>query len=69
MYNGAVMYPVGKCKLKCTRDGSSHVLEFQVVDGGVRPLFEFRNYRAFTKLFLCLFKSQRSIHGVRSGLK
>ena len=20
MYNGAVMYPVGKCKLKCTRD-------------------------------------------------
>ena len=38
MYNGAVMYPVGKCKLKCTRDGSSHVLEFQVVDGDVRPL-------------------------------
>ena len=38
MYNGAVMYPVGKCKLKCTRDGSSHVLEFQVVDGEVRPL-------------------------------
>ena len=30
-------------------------------------LFEFRNYRAFTKLFLCLFKSQRSLHGVRSG--
>ena len=38
MYNGAVMYPVGKCKLKCTRDGSSHVLEFQVVNGDVRPL-------------------------------
>ena len=38
MYIGAVMYPVGKCKLKCTRDGSSHVLEFQVVDGDVRPL-------------------------------
>ena len=38
MYNGAVMYPVGKCKLKCTRDGSSHVLEFQVVDVDVRPL-------------------------------
>ena len=38
MYNGAVMYPVGKCKLKCTRDGSSHVLELQVVDGDVRPL-------------------------------
>ena len=35
MYNGAVMYPVGKCKLKCTRDGSSHGLEFQVVDGDV----------------------------------
>ena len=38
MYNGAVLYPVGKCKVKCTRDGSSHVLEFQVVDGDVRPL-------------------------------
>ena len=38
MYNGAVMYPVGKCKLTCTRDGLSHVLEFQVVDGNVRPL-------------------------------
>ena len=38
MYNGAVMYPVGKCKLKCARDGSSHVHEFQVVDGDVRPL-------------------------------
>ena len=38
MYNGAVMHPVGKCKLKCRRDGSSHVLEFQVVDGDVRPL-------------------------------
>ena len=38
MYNGAVIYPVVKCKLKCTRDGSSHVLEFQVVDGDVRPL-------------------------------
>ena len=37
MYNGAVMYPVGNCKLKCKRDGSSHVLEFQVVDGDVRP--------------------------------
>ena len=22
IYNGAVMYPVGKCKLKCTRDGT-----------------------------------------------
>ena len=32
------MYPVGKCKLKCTRDGSSHVLEFQFVDGDMRPL-------------------------------
>ena len=32
------MYPVGKGKLKCMRDGSSHVLEFQVVDGDVRPL-------------------------------
>jgi len=38
MYNGAVMYQVGKYKLKCTRDGSSHVLYFQVVDGDVRPL-------------------------------
>ena len=38
MYNEAVMYPVGKCKLKFTRDGSSHVLGFQVVDGDVRPL-------------------------------
>ena len=38
MYNGAVMYPVGKCKLKCTREGSSHVLKFQVVDEDVRPL-------------------------------
>ena len=28
MYNGVVMYPVGKCKLKCRRDGSSHILEF-----------------------------------------
>ena len=37
-YNGTVMYPMGKCKLKCKRDGSSHVLEFQVVDGDVRPL-------------------------------
>ena len=26
MYNGTVMYPVGKCKRKCT--SSSHVLEF-----------------------------------------
>ena len=32
MYNGAVMYLVGKCKLKCTRDGSS----FQVVYGNLR---------------------------------
>ena len=32
------MYPMGKCKVKCKRDGSSHVLEFQVVDGDVRPL-------------------------------
>ena len=31
------MYPVGKGKLKCMRDGSSHVLKFQVVDGDVRP--------------------------------
>ena len=38
MYNGAVMYPVWKCKLKCTTDGLSHALEFQVVDGDVRPL-------------------------------
>ena len=38
MYNGAFIYSVGKCKLKCSRDGSSHVLEFQVVDGDVRPL-------------------------------
>ena len=38
MYNGAVMYPVGKCKVKCTRDGSSNSLEFQVLDGDVRPL-------------------------------
>ena len=33
MYNGAVMYQLGKC----TRDGSSYVLEFQVVDGHVKP--------------------------------
>ena len=32
------MYPVGKCKLNCTRDSSPHVLEFQVVEGAVRPL-------------------------------
>ena len=32
------MYPVRKCKLKCRRDGSSQVLEFQVVNGDVRPL-------------------------------
>lgn len=28
---------------------------------------ELENYRAFTKLLLCLFEPQRSLHGVRSG--
>ena len=38
MYNVTIMYPVGKCKLKCTRDRSSHVFEFQVVQGAERQL-------------------------------
>ena len=32
------MYPVGKCKLKCTTGGSQPTLEFLVVDGNVKPL-------------------------------
>ena len=37
MYNGNVMHPVGKCKLKCTRGSCPYMLEFQVVDGDVKP--------------------------------
>jgi hypothetical protein len=38
MYNGTIMRPIGKCKLKCTRGGSQHTLEFEVVDSDVKPL-------------------------------
>ena len=38
MYNGTVIHPIGKCKLTCTRSNSKHLLEFQVVDGDVKPL-------------------------------
>ena len=37
-YSGTIMRPVDKCKLKCTRGGSQHTLEFQVVDSDVKPL-------------------------------
>ena len=37
MYNGNVMHPVGKCKLNYTRGSCPYILEFQVVDGDVKP--------------------------------
>ena len=52
MYNGTVMHPVGKCKLTCVRDSSKHVLEFQVVDGDVKPLLSAETCQKFLQVLV-----------------
>ena len=64
MYNGDIIYPVGKCKLKCTRGVLQCILEFQVVDGDVKPLLGAESCQKLQ--FLKVLVNEKSNHEVDS---
>lgn len=38
MYDGSIMYPLGKCTLGCTKGEMSKDVDFFIVDEDIRPL-------------------------------